>query len=150
MDKDIYERLPNTVGIFMGEVIRDCWDRDGYQRRDGGCSALSELSESDLSDISPTDAHRWGYPVIIHETELEIIMIMLTRHPNPAPCEVTRDPHTVVIIVNVLVKLMALKTRVTVMSHLQNAPGGFKHVGEDGILRSFDGNGNVVDYTRLS
>ncbi|ODH43110.1 hypothetical protein ACO22_01113 [Paracoccidioides brasiliensis] len=45
---------------------------------------------------------------------------------------------------------MALKTCVPVVSHLQNAPGGFKHVGEDGILRSFDGNGNVVDYTQHS
>ncbi|KGM91632.1 uncharacterized protein PADG_12316 [Paracoccidioides brasiliensis Pb18] len=41
---------------------------------------------------------------------------------------------------------MALKTCVPVVSHLQNAPGGFKHVGEDGILRSFDGNGNLGQF----
>ncbi|ODH43109.1 hypothetical protein ACO22_01112 [Paracoccidioides brasiliensis] len=70
MDKDIHERLPNIVDIFMGDIIRDCWDRDGHQRREDGCSELSELSESDLSGISPTDAHRLGYPVIIHETEI--------------------------------------------------------------------------------
>ncbi|PGH36220.1 NEK protein kinase [[Emmonsia] crescens] len=49
VDKDIRGELPSTAGVFMSNVIRDCWDRDGYQRMQDVCSALSELSERDLS-----------------------------------------------------------------------------------------------------
>ncbi|KAK2812555.1 hypothetical protein FQN50_001199 [Emmonsiellopsis sp. PD_5] len=51
MDKDIHGELPSTVGIFMGKVIQDCWDQDGYQRMEDVCIALSELSERDLSGL---------------------------------------------------------------------------------------------------
>ncbi|EEQ85782.2 uncharacterized protein BDCG_09051 [Blastomyces dermatitidis ER-3] len=51
MDKDIHEELPYTAGVFMGNVIRNCWHRGGYQRMQDVCSALSELSERHLSGL---------------------------------------------------------------------------------------------------
>ncbi|OJD14941.1 NEK protein kinase [Emergomyces pasteurianus Ep9510] len=51
LDKDIHGELPNTVGLFMGNVIQNCWDRGGYQRMEDVCSALSELSKRDLSGL---------------------------------------------------------------------------------------------------
>ncbi|EGC44025.1 conserved hypothetical protein [Histoplasma capsulatum var. duboisii H88] len=51
IDKVIHGELPNTVGVFMGNAIRGCWDRDGYRRMEDVCSALSELSERDLSGL---------------------------------------------------------------------------------------------------
>ncbi|PGH11517.1 serine/threonine protein kinase [Polytolypa hystricis UAMH7299] len=45
------EDLPNTAGIFMGEIIRNYWDQDGYQRMEEVCGALSKLSECDRSSL---------------------------------------------------------------------------------------------------
>lgn len=36
-----------------------------------------------------------------------------------------------------------------VIRQLKGDPDGFKHLGDDGILRSYDGNGTVIDYARF-
>ncbi|KKZ63040.1 hypothetical protein EMCG_02610 [[Emmonsia] crescens] len=36
-----------------------------------------------------------------------------------------------------------------VIRQLKSDPDGLKHVGDDGILRSYDGNGSVIDYARF-
>ncbi|EEH36663.2 hypothetical protein PAAG_07081 [Paracoccidioides lutzii Pb01] len=38
----------------------------------------------------------------------------------------------------------------TLIRELQTDPHGFKHVGDDGIGRSYDRNGNVIDVLRLT
>ncbi|KKZ63793.1 hypothetical protein EMCG_01897 [[Emmonsia] crescens] len=37
-----------------------------------------------------------------------------------------------------------------IISNLQSHPDGFTHVGDDGIARSFDAKGKVIDFARLS
>ncbi|EEH36590.2 hypothetical protein PAAG_07008 [Paracoccidioides lutzii Pb01] len=48
IDKDIHGKLPNTAGVFIGNVIWDCWHRGRYRRMQVVYGVLSELSERHL------------------------------------------------------------------------------------------------------
>lgn len=50
--------LPNTEGIFLGNVIWDCWALSRYMRMEDVCSALSELSKRDRSMLSGESGFR--------------------------------------------------------------------------------------------
>ncbi|EAS27154.3 uncharacterized protein CIMG_10356 [Coccidioides immitis RS] len=50
--------LPNTEGIFLGNIIQDCWALPGYMRMEDVCSALSELSKQDRSMLTGKSGFR--------------------------------------------------------------------------------------------
>ncbi|KAI9730245.1 MAG: hypothetical protein M1834_006009 [Cirrosporium novae-zelandiae] len=42
------QELPNAAGMFIGDVIRNCWAKNGYQNMEDVCYALSRLPEQGL------------------------------------------------------------------------------------------------------